>query len=129
MSNADILAKGTPCDVTGLIIAHCTLGDVAITHKYDFTKYVIQNNSLCPSGDIALRCLPLNLAMKIIFDVGNGLLPSINTPMPEPRLSPIYVTIWHLKAKLSLLVAYGYHTPVSVCKSSAMKYTIPVYVL
>ena len=100
-----------------------------LIHKYDFTKYVMQNNSLCPSGDIALRWLPLNLAMKISFGVGNGLLTSINTPLPEPRLSPINVTIWHLKATLSLFVAYEYHTPVSVRKSSALKYTIPVCVL
>ena len=100
-----------------------------LIHKYDFAKYVIQNNSLCPSGDIALRWLPLNLAMKIIFGVGNGLLTSINTPLPEPRLNPINVTIWHLKARLSLLISHGYHTPVSVRKSPAMKYTIPVCVL
>ena len=100
-----------------------------LIHKYDITNYVIQNNSLCPSGDIALRWLPLNLAMEIIFGVGNGLLTSINTPLPQPRLTPINVTIWHLKATLSLLIAYGYHSPVSVRKSSAMKYTIPVCVL
>ena len=84
---------------------------------------------MCPSGDIALRWLPLNLAMEIIFGVGNGLLTPINTPLPQPRLTPINVTIWHLNATLSLLVASGYHSPVSVRKSSAMKYSIPVCVL
>ena len=81
-----------------------------LIHKYDFAKYVLQNNSLCPSGDITLRWLPLNLVMKSIFGVGNDLLPSINMPLPEPRLTPINVTIWHLKDTLSLLVAYGYLT-------------------
>ena len=106
-----------------------TLEMLQLIHKYDSPKCVIQNNSLCPSADIALRWLLLNLAMKIIFGVGNGLLTSINTPLPEPRLTPINVTIWHLKATLSLFVAYGYHYPVSVRKSSAMKYIIPVCVL
>ena len=100
-----------------------------LIHKYDFAKYVMQNKSLCPIGNIALRWLPLNLAMKIIFGVGNSLLTPINTPLPEPRLTPINVTILHLNATLSLLVAYSYHTPVSVRKSSAMKYTITVCVL
>ena len=81
-----------------------------LIHKYEFAKCVLQNNSLCPSSDITLRWLPLNFAMKSIFGVGNGLLPSINTPLPEPGLTPINVTIWHLNATLSLLVAYGYHT-------------------
>ena len=101
-----------------------------LIHKYEFAKYVLQNNSLCPSGDITLRWLPLNLVMKNIFGVGNDLLPSINTPLPEPRLTPINVTIWHLKDTLSLLVAYGYltHSLRTQIFSNEI-YTIPVCVL
>ena len=47
----------------------------------------------CSSGvthcEIAVRWIPLNLT-NVNIRSGNGLVPSINKPFPEPRLSQIY---------------------------------------
>ena len=100
-----------------------------LIYKYEFAKYVLQNNSLCPSSDSTLRWLPLNLVMKSIFGVGNGFLPSINTPFLNqgwPRSMSAYgISRPHCVYLLLTVVI----PTVSVRKSSAMKYKIPVCVL
>ena len=43
-----------------------------------------------PSGDNHWTSL-----MVVNIDLGNGLVPSGNKPLPEPMLTQIFVAIWH----------------------------------
>ena len=52
----------------------------------------MQNNSLGTHCDIALWWMPQNERINIVS--GNGFVTSGNKPLPDPKLTPIYVAIW-----------------------------------